>query len=115
VLGIVLPVGISFYTFLTLSYTIDICRGTLSPTRSFLDFALFVSFFPQLVAGPIERARQLLPQIQRPRTVDRGRFDSGCWLVLAGLFKKVVVADNLAAAAPLAGVRRDLPGHRRPG
>ncbi len=101
VLDVVLPVGISFYTFQTLSYTIDVYRGTLKPTRSFLDFALFVAFFPQLVAGPIERASRLLPQILKPRKLDWGRFGSGCWLVLAGTFKKVVVADNLARCVNL--------------
>ena len=66
-LGIVLPVGISFYTFQSLSYTIDIYRGQFKPTERFFDFALFVAYFPQLQAGPIERARQLLPQLSRPR------------------------------------------------
>ncbi len=101
VLEIVLPVGISFYTFQTLSYTIDIYRGQLKATRSFLDFALFVAFFPQLVAGPIERASRLLPQVLEKRRVDWGRFGSGCWLVLAGTFKKVVVADNLSRCVDL--------------
>ncbi len=96
VLDVVLPVGISFYTFQTLSYTIDVYRGELSPTTDFFDFALFVSFFPQLVAGPIERARNLLPQIGGPRIPSWERFDSGCWLIFWGLFKKVVIADNLA-------------------
>ena len=66
-LQIILPVGISFYTFQTLSYSIDVYRNRLKPTRDFIAFAAFVSFFPQLVAGPIERAKQLLPQIERPR------------------------------------------------
>jgi alginate O-acetyltransferase complex protein AlgI len=65
-LNIILPVGISFYTFQTMSYTVDVFRGRIEPTRNLLDFALFVSFFPQLIAGPIERAASLLPQIQRP-------------------------------------------------
>ena len=95
-LDVVLPVGISFYTFQTLSYTIDIYRGTLKPTRRFLDFALFVAFFPQLVAGPIERASRLLPQVLQPRHVTWEKFGSGSWLILWGLFKKVVIADNLA-------------------
>ena len=89
VLDVVLPVGISFYTFQTLSYTIDIYRGELKPTADLLDFALFVSFFPQLVSGPIERARRLLPQITRPRAFDRQRFEEGCWLIYWGLYKKV--------------------------
>ena len=95
-LNIVLPVGISFYTFQTMSYTLDVYRGQMRAARSFLDFAAFVSFFPQLVAGPIERAARLLPQIQQPRTIARNGLESGAWLVAWGLFKKCVVADNLA-------------------
>ena len=95
-LTIILPVGISFYTFQTMSYTIDIYRRELAPTRSFLDFALFVSFFPQLVAGPIERARDLLPQILHERQLSWAKFTEGCHLILWGLFQKVFVADNLA-------------------
>jgi D-alanyl-lipoteichoic acid acyltransferase DltB (MBOAT superfamily) len=87
-LNIILPVGISFYTFQTMSYTLDIYRRQLKPTRNFLDFAAFVSFFPQLVAGPIERAAKLLPQIEQPRTIRRGDMESGAWLVVWGLFKK---------------------------
>lgn len=98
-LNIVLPVGISFYTFQTLSYTVDIYRGRLAPARSLRDFALFVAFFPQLVAGPIERARNLLPQFERARTADPGQLDSGLFLILWGLFKKVVIADNVAVIA----------------
>ena len=96
VLNIVLPVGISFYTFQTLSYTIDIFRGNLTPCRKFLDFALFVAFFPQLVAGPIERASALLPQIVQKRNITWDMINSGMWLILWGYFKKVVIADNLA-------------------
>jgi D-alanyl-lipoteichoic acid acyltransferase DltB (MBOAT superfamily) len=95
-LNVVLPVGISFYTFQTLSYTLDIYRGKLEPTHQLLDFALFVAFFPQLVAGPIERAAHLLPQIRADTRANWSQFSSGCWLVLWGLFKKVVIADNLA-------------------
>ena len=95
-LQIILPVGISFYTFQTMSYTLDIYRGQLRPTRNFLDFATFVAFFPQLVAGPIERAAHLLPQIVNPRTVTRAGIESGAWLIAWGLFKKCVIADNLA-------------------
>ena len=95
-LQIILPVGISFYTFQSMSYTIDIYRGQLKPQKSFLEFALFVAFFPQLVAGPIERARHLLPQIERPRKLSWEEFGAGCYLVLWGLFLKVCVADNLA-------------------
>lgn len=96
VLQIVLPVGISFYTFQTMSYTLDVYRGQLKPAKSYLDFATFVSFFPQLVAGPIERASQLLPQIQHPRTITRAGMEEGAWLIFWGLFKKCVIADNLA-------------------
>jgi len=95
-LDVGLPVGISFYTFQTMSYAIDVYRGQLKPTRDLADFALFVAFFPQLVAGPIERASRLLPQILSPRTPSWSGFGSGCWLILSGLVKKVVIADNLA-------------------
>jgi D-alanyl-lipoteichoic acid acyltransferase DltB (MBOAT superfamily) len=95
-LHLVLPVGISFYTFQTLSYTIDIYRERLRPTRNFLDFALFVSFFPQLVAGPIERAVSLMPQITQPRRLTPEQFRDGVYLVFWGLFKKVVIADHCA-------------------
>jgi len=95
-LRIVLPVGISFYTFQALSYTIDVYRRRIEPARDVLDFALFIAFFPQLVAGPIERASHLLPQVERRRRVDRESLNVGAWLVLWGLFKKVVIADNLA-------------------
>lgn len=95
-LGIAVPVGISFYTFQTLSYTIDVYRGRLKPCRDLTAFALFVALFPQLVAGPIERAAHLLPQILRRRTVTLQRFFSGIQLIGWGLFKKVVIADNLA-------------------
>jgi len=93
---IVLPVGISFYTFQTLSYTIDVYRGRLKPVNNFLDFALFVSFFPQLVAGPIERAANLLPQILKPRNPSIKQFQSGLFLILGGLFKKIFIADQIA-------------------
>jgi D-alanyl-lipoteichoic acid acyltransferase DltB (MBOAT superfamily) len=93
-LRVVLPIGISFYTFQTMSYTIDIYRGALSPTRNLLNFAVFVAFFPQLVAGPIERARNLLPQIEAPRRITASMVDSGLFLILWGYFKKVVVADT---------------------
>jgi D-alanyl-lipoteichoic acid acyltransferase DltB (MBOAT superfamily) len=93
---LVLPVGISFYTFQTLSYTIDVYRRKLEPTDRFFDFLLYVSFFPQLVAGPIERAANLLPQILRPRSIAWSSFCSGAQLTLVGFFKKMVIADNLA-------------------
>lgn len=95
-LQILLPVGISFYTFQTLSYTLDIYRKELKPTRNLIDFAAFVSFFPQLVAGPIERASHLLPQIQSPPRPTPEQIRNGCFLILWGLFEKVVVADNLS-------------------
>lgn len=94
---IVLPVGISFYTFQTMSYTIDIYYKKMKPTYNFLDLSLFIAFFPQLVAGPIERAKSLLPQILAPRKVDLTYFYEGCYLIFWGLFLKVFVADNLAA------------------
>lgn len=95
-LSIVLPVGISFYTFQTLSYTIDIYRKQLEPTQDPLDFALFVAFFPQLVAGPIERARNLLPNISAPRQLSWDALGRGAVLCLIGLIKKVVIADAIA-------------------
>src|SRR3989338_2546534 len=96
-LHIVLPVGISFYVFQSLSYTIDVYRRKLEPTKIFFDFALFVTYFPQLVAGPIERATHLLPQILKPRRFSLGQFYEGSYLIFWGLFQKVFVADNLAA------------------
>ncbi len=98
-LGILLPVGISFYTFQTMSYTIDIYRGKLEPVDSISDFALFVAFFPQLVAGPIERASNLLPQIARPRRIGQDEVGAALWLILWGYFKKVVIADRMALIA----------------
>jgi len=95
-LKIILPVGISFYTFQTLSYTIDVYRKKIEPTNSFIQFAAFVSFFPQLVAGPIERASQLLPQFSKKRVFNYDFALSGFYLIIWGLFKKVVVADNCA-------------------
>ena len=96
VLGILLPVGISFYTFQTLSYTIDVYRGTLKPEKQFVTFLCYVGFFPQLVAGPIERATRLLPQFHRDRTIDFAQARSGISLALWGVAKKVIVADTLA-------------------
>ncbi|MEZ4759568.1 MAG: MBOAT family O-acyltransferase [Flavobacteriales bacterium] len=95
-LGIVLPVGISFYTFQTLSYTIDIYRRQLEPVRDPVAFGAFILFFPQLVAGPIERAANLLPQFMGPRTFAIGKARDGLRQVLWGLFKKVVIADTCA-------------------
>lgn len=93
-LSIILPVGISFYTFQTMSYTIDIYRNKLEPTNSFIDFAVFVSFFPQLVAGPIERARNLLPQIARLPKPTRRQIEEGVSLIVTGLFIKVIIGDT---------------------
>lgn len=95
-LNLLLPVGISFYTFHCLSYTVDVYRNEFKPTRNFLFFALYVSFFPQLIAGPIVRGRELLPQLERPVHFDDQRTLSGLWLIFVGLFKKVCVADILA-------------------
>jgi alginate O-acetyltransferase complex protein AlgI len=95
-LNIALPVGISFYTFQSMSYVIDVYRKDIAPTRNFFDFAAFVSFFPHLVAGPIMRPTTLLPQIERKRRFDLGQFYEGSYLIFWGLTKKVVVADNLA-------------------
>jgi alginate O-acetyltransferase complex protein AlgI len=95
-LEIVLPVGISFYTFQTLSYTIDVYRKKLEPTKDIAAFFAYVSFFPQLVAGPIERATNLLPQFQKKRGFDYNKAKDGLRQILWGLFKKMVVADNAA-------------------
>jgi D-alanyl-lipoteichoic acid acyltransferase DltB (MBOAT superfamily) len=96
---IVLPVGISFYTFQTLSYTIDVYRGRMEPSRSFLDFALFVSFFPQLVAGPIVRAADFLPQCFEEKKTEARALGFGLFLMTLGLFEKVVIADGMLAPA----------------
>jgi len=93
---VILPVGISFYTFQSLSYTVDIYRGTLKAARRFSDFALFVSFFPQLVAGPIERASHLLPQVIGQRKFSSDQFYAGCYLIFWGLFEKIFIAGNMA-------------------
>ncbi len=95
-LQIVLPVGISFYTFQTLSYTLDVYWGRMKPTRSAIDFLAYVSFFPQLVAGPIERGSHLLPQFHEPRHFDPAFARDGLRLILWGFVKKLVLADNLA-------------------
>lgn len=95
-LDILLPVGISFYTFQTMSYTLDIYRKKLEPTKDFVSFAAYVAFFPQLVAGPIERASHLLPQLTKKATFNNLQASDGLKLILWGLFKKMVVADSLA-------------------
>lgn len=100
-LNIILPVGISFYTFQTLSYSIDVYKGKLKPTKDIIAFSAFVSFFPQLVAGPIERATNLLPQFYKSREFDYNKAVDGMRQILWGLFKKVVIADNAAVFANL--------------
>jgi D-alanyl-lipoteichoic acid acyltransferase DltB (MBOAT superfamily) len=95
-LSIILPVGISFYTFQTLSYTIDVYKRKLAPTNDFIVFSAFVSFFPQLVAGPIERATNLLPQFYKKRTFEGSKAVDGMRQILWGLFKKMVIADSCA-------------------
>src|SRR3954454_3531006 len=98
-LDVFLPIGISFYTFHSLSYTLDIYRGVMRPTRSLRDFTLAVSFFPQLVAGPIVRAGDFLPQLDAPPKAQKGRFLWGLLLMTLGLFEKVVLADTLLAGS----------------
>ena len=98
-LDLILPVGISFYTFQTLSYTIDVYNRKLEPTKDFIAFSAFVCFFPQLVAGPIERATHLLPQFYKKRTFEYDKAVDGMRQILWGLFKKVVIADNCAEFA----------------
>jgi alginate O-acetyltransferase complex protein AlgI len=96
-LDIVLPIGISFYTFMTLSYTIDVYLGRSPPARSFLDYALYVTFFPHLVSGPIVRATELVPQFEAPRRATGAQLGWGLAMVALGLFEKVVVADAILA------------------
>lgn len=98
-LQIILPVGISFYTFHGLSYVIDIYKDRIKPERNFVNYSLFVSYFPLLVAGPIERATHLLPQLQKPRIFDYNKSVDGLRQMLWGFFKKVVIADNCAEYA----------------
>ncbi len=98
-LNVILPVGISFYTFHGLSYVIDIYKDRIKAEKNFVDYAVFVSFFPLLVAGPIERATHLLPQIKKPRTFDYAKAVDGMRQILWGLFKKIVIADNCATYA----------------
>ncbi len=111
-LHIILPVGISFYTFQAMSYVMDVYRKDLEPARNILDYAAFITYFPQLVAGPIERGSHLLPQMLKPRVIRVRAFYQGGYLIFWGLFKKMFVADNLAkitdpvfaSAAPYDGV-----------
>jgi alginate O-acetyltransferase complex protein AlgI len=98
-LQVILPVGISFYTFHGLSYVIDLYKNRIEPERNFIDYSVFVSFFPLLVAGPIERATHLLPQIRKPRNFDYTKAIDGLRQILWGLFKKIVIADNCAQFA----------------
>jgi alginate O-acetyltransferase complex protein AlgI len=98
-LRVLLPVGISFYTFVTMSYVIDVYRREITPTRNLLDFAVFVAYFPHLVAGPILRATTLLPQIATPRRITPAQIREGLWLIAWGFFQKIFVADNLAPLA----------------
>lgn len=95
-LDIILPIGISFYTFMTISYVVDVYRRDIAPTDDLLDFAVFVAYFPHLVAGPILRAAKLIPQIAVPRRITAEQVTDGAWLVAWGLFQKIFVADNLA-------------------
>lgn len=95
-LDIFLPVGISFFTFQSLSYTIDVYRREIPPLKNFLDYAFFVSFFPQLVAGPIVRARDFIPQIRKPLYVSQEMFGRGVFLILVGLFKKAIISDYIS-------------------
>ena len=98
-LNLILPVGISFYTFHGVSYVIDVYKGRIEAERNFIDYSVFVSFFPLLVAGPIERATHLLPQIKRSRSFNRNQAVNGLRQILWGLFKKIVIADNCAIYA----------------
>lgn len=97
-LNIVLPVGISFYTFKTISYTVDIYRGKMGAAQQFVDFALFLAFFPPLLAGPIDRASSLLPQLSNPRQLSFKQSTEGVFLILFGLFKKVAISDGVAVS-----------------
>jgi alginate O-acetyltransferase complex protein AlgI len=93
---VLLPVGISFYTFVTMSYVIDVYRREIRATRNLVDFAVFVAYFPHLVAGPILRASRLLPQIEQPRHITVDQIRDGAWLIAWGFFQKIFIADNLA-------------------
>lgn len=95
-LNIVLPVGISFYTFEAISYVVDVYRRVIPPAKKYWDYVLFVIYFPHLVAGPIMRAKDFLPQITQPRVLNLRQFYEGCYLIFWGLFEKVFIADNLA-------------------
>lgn len=107
-LSIILPVGISFYTFQTISYSIDVYRGDLKPTRSLIDYMVYVSFFPQLVAGPIERGARMLPQITEDRQYNREDLVLGLQQIVWGFFKKTAIASNLAPLVD--NIFNDIPG-----
>src|SRR2546429_4557418 len=96
---VILPPGISFYTFQEVGYIVDVYKGRLEPAKSFLDYGLFISLFPHLIAGPIQRPGHLLPQVQRERVLDSDRFFDGLLLIFSGLVRKCVVADNCALLA----------------
>lgn len=95
-LDIFLPVGVSFFTFQSLSYTIDVYRGNIKPLDRLLDYAFYVSFFPQLVAGPIVRAKDFIPQIRRPLSITNTMIGNGLFLIIAGLFKKAIISDYIS-------------------
>src|SRR5260370_22076457 len=99
---IILPPGISFYTFQEVAYIVDVYKGRLEPAKSFLDYGLFISLFPHLIAGPIQRPGHLLPQVQKARTFDADRFFDGLMLIFSCLVRKCVVADNCALLAKAA-------------
>src|SRR5438477_6283391 len=101
---VILPPGISFYTFQEVAYIVDVYKGRLEPAKSFLDYGLFISLFPHLIAGPIQRPGHLLPQVQKDRTFDADRFFDGLMLIFSGLVRKCVVADNCALLANAAFV-----------
>jgi alginate O-acetyltransferase complex protein AlgI len=101
-LGLLLPPGISFYTFQEVAYIVDVYGGRVKASRNFVDYGLFISLFPHLIAGPIQRPSHLLPQVQKPRTFQQLAFQDGCMLIIMGLFRKCVIADNCATLANLA-------------
>lgn len=110
-LNVILPVGISFYTFQSLSYTIDVYRKQIPASDNLTDVALYVSFFPQLVAGPIERASHFLPQVQQPREVTANNILDGVWLIILGFVKKLVIADQCASIVDPCFQSETMPFH----
>jgi len=96
---IILPPGISFYTFQEVAYIVDVYKGRIEASKSFFEYGLFISLFPHLIAGPIQRPGHLLPQVQKPRTLDADRFFDGAMLIFSGLIRKCVIADNCAVLA----------------